>query len=34
LGYSGIPNREMSPMDKQESPNELFAGRHFDREAG
>jgi hypothetical protein len=32
LGYAGARNREMSARDKLESLEELFAGRHFDRE--
>ena len=32
FGYAGALNREMSAMDKLESLEELFAGRHFDRE--
>jgi transposase-like protein len=32
FGYAGAGNREMSAMDKLENLEELFVGRHFDRE--
>ena len=32
IGYAGARNREIVAMDKLESLEELFAGRHFDRE--
>jgi hypothetical protein len=32
IGYAGARNRELSVMVKLENLEELFAGRHFDRE--
>ena len=32
IGYAGARNRERSAMDKLETLEELFVGRHFDRD--
>jgi hypothetical protein len=32
VGYAGALNRQRPAMDKLQSPEELFVGRHFDRE--